>query len=205
MTSDSDDNWNLLLYKEAYYIKRLAPSLDNGLKASRELCLFSWVPFLLLFFTCILMLITTSSIKHPLSMYAAWVWSWYRIIPKYNNWYFLVFGRLYNTHSAATRIDLYRILKLSVGNGFYKYKSTYCFISFLGFSEVASLRIQPPVTVCSCIRRLKIAFTQSSISTLKRSLWSRKAPVFFYVQFLRPIMSLPSQGRFEFSPLKGLN
>ena len=37
----SDDNWNLLLYKEAYYIKRLTPSLNNGLKASRELCLFS--------------------------------------------------------------------------------------------------------------------------------------------------------------------
>jgi hypothetical protein len=38
---DSDDNWNLLLYKEAYYIKRLTPSLNNGLKSSRELCLFS--------------------------------------------------------------------------------------------------------------------------------------------------------------------
>ena len=30
---DSDDNWNLLLYKEAYHIKRSAPSLNNGLKA----------------------------------------------------------------------------------------------------------------------------------------------------------------------------
>ena len=38
---DSDVNWNLLLYKEAYHIKRSAPSLNNGLKASRELCLFS--------------------------------------------------------------------------------------------------------------------------------------------------------------------
>ena len=38
---DSDDNWNLLLYKEAYHIKRSSPSLNNGLKASRELCLFS--------------------------------------------------------------------------------------------------------------------------------------------------------------------
>ena len=38
---DSGDNWNLLLYKEAYHIKRQAPSLNNGLKASRELCLFS--------------------------------------------------------------------------------------------------------------------------------------------------------------------
>ncbi len=35
---DSDDNWNLLLYKEAYHIKRSATSLNNGLKASRELC-----------------------------------------------------------------------------------------------------------------------------------------------------------------------
>ena len=38
---DSDDNWNLLLYKEAYHIKRLTPFLNNGLKASRELRLFS--------------------------------------------------------------------------------------------------------------------------------------------------------------------
>ena len=38
---DCDNNWNLLLYKEAYSIKRLAPSLNNGLKSSRELCLFS--------------------------------------------------------------------------------------------------------------------------------------------------------------------
>ena len=38
---DRDDNWNLLLYKEAYHIKRSAPSLRNGLKASRKLCLFS--------------------------------------------------------------------------------------------------------------------------------------------------------------------
>ena len=37
---DNDDNWNLLLYKEAYHIKRSVPSLNNGLKASRELCLF---------------------------------------------------------------------------------------------------------------------------------------------------------------------
>ena len=39
---DRDDNWNLLLYKEAYHIKRLTPFLNNGLKASRELSLFSW-------------------------------------------------------------------------------------------------------------------------------------------------------------------
>ena len=38
---DRDDNWNLLLYKEAYHIKRLKPFLNNGLKASRELRLFS--------------------------------------------------------------------------------------------------------------------------------------------------------------------
>ena len=38
---DNDDNWNLLLCKDAYHIKRSAPSLNNGLKASRELCLFS--------------------------------------------------------------------------------------------------------------------------------------------------------------------
>ena len=31
---DCDHNWNLLLYKEAYYIKRLIPSLNNGLKSN---------------------------------------------------------------------------------------------------------------------------------------------------------------------------
>ena len=39
---DRDDNWNLLLYKEAYHSKRLSLFLNNGLKASRELRLFSW-------------------------------------------------------------------------------------------------------------------------------------------------------------------
>ena len=38
---DYDDNWNLLLYKEAFHIKRQSSSLNNGLKSSRELCLFS--------------------------------------------------------------------------------------------------------------------------------------------------------------------
>ena len=38
---DSDDNWNLLLYKEAYHIKRSTPFLNTGLKASREVCLLS--------------------------------------------------------------------------------------------------------------------------------------------------------------------
>jgi len=33
---DYDDNWNLLLYKEAFHIKRQSPSLNNGLKSSRE-------------------------------------------------------------------------------------------------------------------------------------------------------------------------
>ena len=43
---DRDDNWNLLLYKEAYHIKRSEPSLNVGLKASRELCLFCYSPLL---------------------------------------------------------------------------------------------------------------------------------------------------------------
>ena len=38
---DFDDNWNLLLYKEAFHIKRHSPSLNNGLKSSRELYVFS--------------------------------------------------------------------------------------------------------------------------------------------------------------------
>ena len=40
---DNDDNRKLLLYKEAYHIKRSALSLNNGLKASRELSLFFWL------------------------------------------------------------------------------------------------------------------------------------------------------------------
>jgi hypothetical protein len=38
---DSSRNWNLLLYKEALHIKRRKSSLNNGLKASRELQLFN--------------------------------------------------------------------------------------------------------------------------------------------------------------------
>ena len=29
---DRDDNWNLLLYKETYHVKRLSPFLNNGLR-----------------------------------------------------------------------------------------------------------------------------------------------------------------------------
>ena len=43
MVLDYDDNWNLLLYKEAFHIKRQLPSLNNGLKSSKDLYLFSWV------------------------------------------------------------------------------------------------------------------------------------------------------------------
>ena len=37
---DEDRNWNLLLHKEALYISRLKPPLNNGLRASREPVLF---------------------------------------------------------------------------------------------------------------------------------------------------------------------
>ena len=37
----SDNNWNLLLYKEAFFIKQNKPSLNTGLRASRELTLFN--------------------------------------------------------------------------------------------------------------------------------------------------------------------
>ena len=37
---DSSDNWNILLTKEALYIKRNKPLLNSGLKASRDLYLF---------------------------------------------------------------------------------------------------------------------------------------------------------------------
>ena len=40
---DCDSNWNLLLYKEAYYINRLTPSFNKGLKSSTERSLFSSV------------------------------------------------------------------------------------------------------------------------------------------------------------------
>ena len=38
---DTSVNWNVLLLKEALYIKKKTPVLNNGLKASRELYLFS--------------------------------------------------------------------------------------------------------------------------------------------------------------------
>ena len=38
---DYENSWNPLLDKEAYFIKCLAPSLNNGLKSSRELCIIS--------------------------------------------------------------------------------------------------------------------------------------------------------------------
>ena len=38
---DSANNWSILLIKEALYIKRHTPILNSGLKASRELYLFS--------------------------------------------------------------------------------------------------------------------------------------------------------------------
>ena len=37
---DTDSNWNQLLYKEALWIERSNPSLNSGLKASRQLKLF---------------------------------------------------------------------------------------------------------------------------------------------------------------------
>ena len=37
---DSDRNWNQLLYKEALNIERKDPTLNKGLKASRQLRLF---------------------------------------------------------------------------------------------------------------------------------------------------------------------
>ena len=37
---DSNRNWSQLLFLEAYYIKRRNPSINKGLKATRELILF---------------------------------------------------------------------------------------------------------------------------------------------------------------------
>jgi len=49
---DSNDNWNLLLYKEAYHIKHSAPYLNTSLKANRELCLLLIVSSLFCILTC---------------------------------------------------------------------------------------------------------------------------------------------------------
>ena len=38
---DNANNWSILLIKEALHIKRLKPLHNSGLKASRELFLFS--------------------------------------------------------------------------------------------------------------------------------------------------------------------
>ena len=38
---DKSDNWNILLFKEALHIKKEKPSLNSGLKASRDLILFA--------------------------------------------------------------------------------------------------------------------------------------------------------------------
>ena len=38
---DYNRNWSQLLYLEAYYVKKLSPFINKGLKASRELQLFS--------------------------------------------------------------------------------------------------------------------------------------------------------------------
>ena len=37
---DKNDKWGQLLFLEAYYIKKLAPEVKFGLKASKELQLF---------------------------------------------------------------------------------------------------------------------------------------------------------------------
>ena len=37
---DTDKNWTLLLFKGVYYIKKRLPSINTGLKASRNLCVF---------------------------------------------------------------------------------------------------------------------------------------------------------------------
>ena len=37
---DESNNWNVLLFKEAYHIKEKCPILNNGVKASREMQIF---------------------------------------------------------------------------------------------------------------------------------------------------------------------
>ena len=38
--TDLSSNWNVLLFKEAYHIKKNSPVLNNGFKTSREIQLF---------------------------------------------------------------------------------------------------------------------------------------------------------------------
>ena len=37
---DTNDNWSQLAFLEAFYIKKLRPKINDGLKASKELQLF---------------------------------------------------------------------------------------------------------------------------------------------------------------------
>ena len=37
---DSNDNWSQLCFLEAFFIKKSSPSIENGLKASKELQVF---------------------------------------------------------------------------------------------------------------------------------------------------------------------
>ena len=82
---DRDDNWNLLLYKEAYHIKRSTPFLNNGLKASRELRLFSWQFRFFVFHFHVVMLLYNLAVFKSLLPVSRLVRRWYRFISKYNN------------------------------------------------------------------------------------------------------------------------
>ena len=42
---DKNDKWGQLQFLEAYYIKKLAPEIHFGLKASKELQLFKYFPY----------------------------------------------------------------------------------------------------------------------------------------------------------------
>ena len=81
---DRDDNWNLLLYKEAYYIKRSTPFLNNGLKASRELRLFSWQFRFFVFHFHVVILLYNLAVFKSLLPVSRLVCRWYRFISKYN-------------------------------------------------------------------------------------------------------------------------
>ena len=115
-------NWNLLLYKEAYHIKRLTPFLNNGLKASRELRLFSWQFRFFVFHFHVIILLHNLAVFKFCYLYPALVRRWYRFISKYYK-HITSFSCICCLSSLVTMqllgiaFILY-LLKLSAGNGF---------------------------------------------------------------------------------------
>lgn len=48
-SNDSNDNWSQLAFLEAFYIKNLEPCINEGIKISRELDIFLWTVWSLIY------------------------------------------------------------------------------------------------------------------------------------------------------------